>query len=53
MKIVPDDAICKRLLCQSANEYHEDPINRARNEYCNPIIALFNAWKYFDILDIA
>ena len=48
---MPDDAICKRILVNKANEYRNDPLKGARNEYSSPIFELLNVSKEFGILD--
>ena len=43
--VMPEDAICKRIMYNRATEYHNDPIKSARNEYDSPLLDIFKNLK--------
>ena len=50
--VMPEDAICKRILYLRAEEYRNDPIRGARNEYGSPILDIFSVCNEFDMLEM-
>ena len=49
---MPEDAICKRSMYISAEEYRNDPTKEAWNEYDRPLLDIFNVCDEIDMLDM-
>ena len=49
--VMPDDAICKRMLTHKAEIYTEHQVTSARNEFDSPIFEILNVCKEFGIFE--
>ena len=50
--VMPDPAVCKRILVARSASYREDPVTCSRNIYDSPIFEILNVCSEFSILDL-